>query len=180
MSSFTRGKFKSWKFEPAKSTIISYLREKMGSKPKKISEHKMVHGYFQYWLATLRYKNKADSVRFHPALTLQDRREISEIDERYRTLSMRSAFAGTAAVYATYFFGLRHRALFYIFTRKNPGIINRIARTSVKFLLLPLLIFNVSYGLSMALMKDYCHTKIKEKGLYKKYNLEYMVESKPF
>lgn len=140
----------------------------------------MVHGYFQYWLATLRYKNRTDSIGFHPALTLEDRHTVEEINERFKTLSLRWAFVGTATVYATYYFAFRHRALFYIFTKKNPGIVNKITRRLVKFFLLPLLIFNVSYGVSMALMKDYCHTKIKEKGLYQKYHLEYIVESKPF
>jgi hypothetical protein len=152
----------------------------MGTQPKKISEPKIAHGYFQYWLATLRYKRQADSVSYHPALTMEDKLAIDEINNRFRILSVRWAAAGTAVVYATYYFGLRHRSIFYMFMKKNPSILNRLTRRVTKFFVIPLLVFNIAYGLSIALMKDYCHTKIKEKGLYQKYHLEYIIESKPF
>ncbi len=152
----------------------------MGDKPKRISEHKIVNGYFQYWLAVIRVKQKTRVISLHPALTMEDHRFLQNLETNFKLKVLQWSTVMLGVIYSTYYFGLRHKAIFYSLTTKNPTFKRRFTQKFLKFFLIPLALYNVSYGLVFALMKSYEETKIKEHGLYKKYHLEYIIESKPF
>ena len=170
----------SWKLPDVKRYLVQTAASRTSLGNKKISDKTIIEEQFRAWLGHLKSRNKYAALYFHPALSAEDEQVLVELNYALQKNKLKWAFGFTAATYLTYYFGFRHWPIFYAFTRKDAGLVRRASRVLVKYFVVPVAVLNVYSGIVEYFGKDYLDSNLREKGLFKKYHLEYILEDKPF
>ena len=147
---------------------------------KKISDKTIIKTQVMSWTHHLRNKNKYASLYFHPGLTVEDEHYLTELNEKYTIKRLKWSFGLTAMTYMIYNIGFKHKAIFYTFVVKNPSKLRNFTRLTCKYFVIPITIVNVFSAIVDYFSKDFINVELKDKGLLKKYHLDYLLDDKPF
>ena len=124
----------------------------------------------------LKQKNKFESLLYHPHLTEDDNIKLVDMYAKHQVKKVKYTFLGTGFIYFVYHMGLRDRYTFYRLVRKRPYLIQEATRRFMKWVFLPMLVFNSVYlGMEYG-MKDLFIYNIKKEGFFDKYHLSFLLD----
>ena len=147
---------------------------------KKVTNSALIKTQYSHWLLEISQAQKFQSLLYNPSLRKNDYEELIEIASENDYNKGKYSLIGCVFFYSIYFFGLKNKWYFYKFVNKKPSFFNRVTRRFFKFIFIPFVVFNLNYMSFDYMLKDAISDEVRKRGLYEKYNVDFLLKNKKF